>query len=456
MMFSTLLLLPLAVVNPPKVMVMAPTPAASCPSDGCLAPPPPRYSTFMPGQAPPPVLAPQSCPPMGPPAPVLMTKIIGPTGSRITLVPGTGNARMFGDNVTVGYRPGYIYRAELSGLPNTSEVLYPEFEVRGSLVPRNGMNYTDHPTPVVFSSSDIQKAVNGALVVKVIFLEDPQAALPIATSANQPLEETMDTMEQAVKSARDFGRLVMIVRLGNRKPDPQTLEQASVPGTILFPGETHLPAPTSPPVVGWQGVPLFDPILGPKPTNEECLTDGGDRDTRLGISPDEKVRGLDTSDVSADYMQGNKKKVTTSNRVCICVPRFRAYRVEAAPGGLGYSLRASAGTSAVTTAGYTTNVPPMALAARYKPVGYESRLRAMVQVARQGLHALTGPPFRPAAVAVANGVSVVAKAIGPDELTNLPNDLIVTKSVEPSEGVKIGDVVTFTIKYMNRTAQPIT
>ncbi|MGL4424537.1 MAG: isopeptide-forming domain-containing fimbrial protein, partial [Gemmataceae bacterium] len=46
--------------------------------------------------------------------------------------------------------------------------------------------------------------------------------------------------------------------------------------------------------------------------------------------------------------------------------------------------------------------------------------------------------------------------IGPDELTNLPNDLIVTKSVEPSEGVKIGDVVTFTIKYMNRTAQPIT
>ena len=41
--------------------------------------------------------------------------------------------------------------------------------------------------------------------------------------------------------------------------------------------------PAVPPPLAWTGVPLYDPILGPKPAAEECLTDGGDTKNPLGI-----------------------------------------------------------------------------------------------------------------------------------------------------------------------------
>ena len=37
-----------------------------------------------------------------------------------------------------------------------------------------------------------------------------------------------------------YGRLVMIVRLGNRKPTGEELARMAFPGTILLPGENHL------------------------------------------------------------------------------------------------------------------------------------------------------------------------------------------------------------------------
>ena len=67
---------------------------------------------------------------------------------------------------------------------------------------------------------------------------------------------------------------------------------------------------------------------------------------------------------------------------------------------------------------------------------------------------MIGPWIKPAAVAIVNGIRVVATSIAPEETTNF-NDFVVTKTIDPTTGVKVGDVVTITIRYSNYTKWPV-
>jgi uncharacterized repeat protein (TIGR01451 family) len=62
---------------------------------------------------------------------------------------------------------------------------------------------------------------------------------------------------------------------------------------------------------------------------------------------------------------------------------------------------------------------------------------------------------RPIAVAATKGTLVVAAAKEAEEITSYPDQLVVTKSVEPKSAVPVGGVVTVTIRFVNRTKDPI-
>jgi uncharacterized repeat protein (TIGR01451 family) len=396
-------------------------------------------------------MRPDPCLPVGPPAPLLAAKLIAPPGVRVTIQPGTPEAKLFGESVVVGFRPGYSYRFELSGIPDRPGMsLYPEVEVRGSLVPRPGMNYMDYPAAVVFSAADLAHAAAGALVTKVIYLEDPDKAPPVRTTPDRPVEVGDGSEEEAIRNALDNGRLVMIVRVGNRTPDEAALRLGTIPGTVLLPGEKHLARPPVPPRLPFCGVMLYDPILGPKFPHEECLTDGGDVGPRLGIGRGGRLGGLNPTDVAVEYTQGRLRRVTTSNRVCVCVPRFAVRRAEAGPGGVQLAMKLESGTQAVNVAALASREPVLNVFNRVRPVGFDSRMRLQLQVGTQGAHVLVAPWTKAAAVAIANGVQIVASAVAPEEVTNF-NDFVVTKTADPASGVKIGDEVTFTIRYTNNT-----
>src|SRR5204862_747008 len=145
--------------------------------------------------------------------------------------------------------------------------------------------------------------------------------------------------EQAIRAARDNGRLVAIARLGGKIPPPGLLQVTAIDGTILMPGEKYLRAPLLPPVIRWLPCPLFHPILGPKPPKEECFVDGGDKGAPLGIGPNDRLGGLDPTDVGVEYTIAGRRRVTCSNVVCICAPRYMIRRVEVAPVGLILPVR---------------------------------------------------------------------------------------------------------------------
>lgn len=385
------------------------------------------------------------------PAPLVAAKFLVPKDVRVTAFPGTAMSRIYDAPALMGLRPGYAYRFELSNLPyHPGKALYPEVEVRGTLVPRPGMKYMEHPLPLVFSQADIEKAVKGAVVTKVIYLEDPEKALPAEVNPNAPVEMPDPTDAAAIKTALANGRLMAIVRMGNLKPTAEQLKPYAIDGTILLPGEKYLRTPVAPAAFPYHAHPLYDPLLGPMGPKEECFVDGGDKGDPLGIGPNGRLGGLNPTDVGVEYTIGGRRKVTTSNVVCICSPRFMIRRVETLPNGFDHQQRAMAHVGAVGTGSIRERQQPMLEIALTKPAGFEGRVRPSSFVGKVGTGFFIGTS-RPAVYAQVAGIKVVGVVVEPEQLTAFPFlcPLTVTKSVDPPGPKEPGELVTITIKYAN-------
>ena len=405
-----------------------------------------------PGQLHPGPLVP--CPPVAPPAPVLAATVVVPGDMTVTVYPGTPTATVVKPGATVGFRPGYSYRLAIGNIPGRpGETIYPVLEVRGSLIPRAKMNPMEFPTPIFISGLDIQRALQGNLVTKAIYLEDPEKATPIQTEPDEPIEFTDVSVDEAFAAAEEYGRLVAVLRIGDRRPDPDLLQAMAVDNTILLPGESTLGPPPVPPNLACAGVPLFDPLLGPKPLNEECFIDGGDKGPRLGIGPNLRLGGLNVTDVAAEYTILDKRKVTTSNIVCICVPRFAIRRVETGLVNLGVTVGPGAVDQLTGRVVVSDALTPQMVVTREKPVEVEGSIRPVQQVGIVGVDTIVGT-VRPSAIGTSIGTAVVASVVGPEEV-NLSGPFTLCKAVDPDGPVKIGDVVTFTLTYRNNTRLPV-
>ena len=438
-MSPTLALLLLAAGNPPTVPVPAFAPAcAVCPPG---APGMPRGA----------------CPPLGPAAPLLGVRVLAPDGVTVAFAPEDPAARTYPVPATAGFRPGYRFTIRLTNLPgrNPTEAIYPVLEVHGSLVPRAGLKYLDYPAPLAVTRGDIDRALAGSQVTKIVYLEDPTKAIPVAATPDVPLEFTEVTERDALAAAHDNGRLVMILRFGDRKPEADDLARGAVPGTVLLPGEKVLAAPRVPPLFNAFGVAMFDPIAGPKLAPEECITDGGDKFPALGIGPNRLLGGLNPTDVAVEYTAGLKRRVATSNEVCICAPRYVLRKVELTPGG----VQLAAGVAFAEQAGGlqvgSRAAAPEAYASRAKPVSADGRVRPSITYVKQGI-AVAEALQKVQAITTLEGVKVLVSSVEADEVTNGPNQMIVTKSVSPVGPVQSGDTVTFTIQYRNATPHAAT
>jgi uncharacterized repeat protein (TIGR01451 family) len=271
---------------------------------------------------------PAAAAPVPPPAPLLYVRFVAAPGLAVTFFPGGPHGRTFPAPVTVGLRPGYVYRVMLSGFRDyPGLLLFPTLEVRGTLQRPKTVRPADHPAPLAFGPDDLARIQGGGLLTKVVYLENPEQAIPEPSRPDQPLEIDVAPATDPLEEARLRGRPVLIVRLGEREVSAEELARHAVPGTMLLPGDKRLPPPAAKPWVPFACVPLFDPILGPKPPTEECLHDGGDVGAPAGISPDGLAHGIDPSDTVAEYSDSRGgRHLAISNRLCLCVPRFVAIR----------------------------------------------------------------------------------------------------------------------------------
>ena len=125
------------------------------------------------------------------------------------------------DSTLVAVTPRHTYRLRLANMPEFPGVeLFPTIEVLDRLHPPAGQA-DRYPVPVTFSRYDIQQALAGALVTRVIYLEDPETA-QLTDPLHREFPQEVTPAENVLQRADQLGRPMIIIRLGNRRPSPSS------------------------------------------------------------------------------------------------------------------------------------------------------------------------------------------------------------------------------------------
>jgi uncharacterized repeat protein (TIGR01451 family) len=262
---------------------------------------------------------------------------------------------------------GSVYRLKLAHMAAYPGVeLYPTVELLDRLHPPRGRE-TEFPIPVAFTEQEIRLAIQGRMVTKVLYLEQPDRAAPVR---NTTLDRTHFALprDNALVLADEAGRPMALVRLGARVPDlrrpepgffgsggalePLSAEsgraarQTSAKARSRRPGsavqqvgyETDKSSPRGAkgPIVRTAADPRMPADCPACPTDcptncplderfpDEYLCDGGDHGLPVHYS-DTQMLGLESEDTVVEFVEDDgKRRVKPSNKVCIYSPRFAA------------------------------------------------------------------------------------------------------------------------------------
>ena len=118
----------------------------------------------------------------------------------------------------VGLIVGHTYRIRVSGMAEFPGIeLYPTVEVLDRLHPPVGKQQ-EFPVPIELTNDEINLALEGNLITKVIYLERPQSSVPSRLVGPLPTQ-TVGSPVNLFAEANQRGRPMLILRLGGRLPD---------------------------------------------------------------------------------------------------------------------------------------------------------------------------------------------------------------------------------------------
>jgi len=146
-------------------------------------------------------------------------QIRAPQGARISLAMEEAYSTPQFDVALVGMLIGPVYRIQVTDIPNNPGVeLYPTVEVIDRLYPPPGLALR-FPIPIELTQDELEMAIRGMFVTRVIYVEDPSLALPVSQhkDGEQPWMEARRGDDPLVV-ADMLGRPVAILRIGGRIP----------------------------------------------------------------------------------------------------------------------------------------------------------------------------------------------------------------------------------------------
>ncbi len=150
--------------------------------------------------------------------------LVVPDGAAVSVYAGGTFQESGGNDQIAGMMVGHIYRLKVTGIPrHTGRELFPSVEILGRVFPPSGQE-TRFPLPIHIPLDDLEPALDGHLVTRVIYLENPRNTLPDArTTRNQAFMDG-GPGQDPIRMAEKFGRPMAIVRIGSRIPDQQELD----------------------------------------------------------------------------------------------------------------------------------------------------------------------------------------------------------------------------------------
>jgi hypothetical protein len=167
--------------------------------------------------------------------------ITGP-GSAHFALPAKGRMTASKPRLEAGFLIGSVYRFQITQIPGAIGVeLFPTIEVIDRTYPPQHLA-TQYPIEVQLDEEDFLAAIDGQMVTRVIYLEDPQTAIPSVQTAstNRPFE--VSEFQDPLAVADHYGRPVAIVRIGSLKPP----SAAALLPEFFFDYPTWAPFPNTP------------------------------------------------------------------------------------------------------------------------------------------------------------------------------------------------------------------
>ena len=141
-----------------------------------------------------------------------------PTAGTVSVFNGTAapNA-VLSSPAQFSVNAGHIYRLRIADMPEFPGVeVYPSIEILDRLHPPQGRE-SDYPIPVVLTEGDIREAIEGQMVTRVVYLEQPQLAVSF-DPLRREIPQSVNPADNALQEADKLGRPMIIVRIGGRTP----------------------------------------------------------------------------------------------------------------------------------------------------------------------------------------------------------------------------------------------
>ncbi len=136
--------------------------------------------------------------------------------------------------VTVGMLIGSVYRLRVTNIPQHPGMeVFPTVEVIDRLYAPTG-RAPKFPIPIELSLADLRLALDGKFVTRVIYLEDPRTALPVAEDSKGQSWFEAGPGHDPLAMADSLGRPVAIIRLGARLPSGTGLDDQFLFGCPPF------------------------------------------------------------------------------------------------------------------------------------------------------------------------------------------------------------------------------
>ena len=324
---------------------------------------------------------------------VQVVRFQGPPGLHVEVLGPQPESAPLGDGqglLTVGLKVGIPYRLRVTNLPERPQAeIYPVIEVVGHLHRPFGIDPGKYPIRVVFDEDDfVDVNDRGRLVTQVIYLEDPEQALPLSMPKDKIPIVTISPSEQPLKVAAALGRVMAIVRMGGRRPTQEELNLESLGldgplsgGPCPFTATNGSPCKVvcgpvtgSPPPAGRRWVP-----------KDEFLCDGGDQGSKTSIAGLGNLRGIDPRDAVIKFNTGDQERVLPTNIVCVYAPRFSEVRVSVGPNAtlnvqtpvrVKFLAKETMEAARQGADRYTQNQAPQGARVRERASGLASRVRA--------------------------------------------------------------------------------
>jgi len=174
-------------------------------------------------------------------------EIKAPPGVLVSLAVGEGFDEPQPVPLRVGMLIGKVYRLRVMNIPlHPGMEVFPTVEIIDRLYapPDRQQRFA---IPIQLTQEELQFAMQGKFVTRVIYLEDPRNALPARGDPNAQNWFEAGPGRDPLAVADALGRPVAILRLGARLPDDKQLSDPHFlfgsPPWLKYPPATAVPAP---------------------------------------------------------------------------------------------------------------------------------------------------------------------------------------------------------------------